>query len=171
MDKIKDLIAKAEGEVRAAEQRRDSAQSRSQTILDLAKAEARENLTTAETGLFNGAVAERDAAGKELDAASSRLAELRELEADMQRDAADGEQRDATDSKLAYDKVVRQGNTREPHVYSRESAREGVSFFRDALGAPGSNFAARERIERSQREAEMMNCADRSIWWRSAGSM
>jgi HK97 family phage major capsid protein len=55
--------------------------------------------------------------------------------------------------KPAYDEVARVGE--EPRTYSRQSEKEGLSFFRDAWGHHKGSTEARARIERHAREVEV----------------
>jgi len=101
----------------------------------------------------NAALARRRDAVAAVRSARTHLDELeaeRAADAEVDRIAS---QRSPGADRPAYDRVARTGN--EPHVYTRETARQGLSFIRDLVGAQGHNYDARDRLARHIREARV----------------
>jgi HK97 family phage major capsid protein len=84
---------------------------------------------------------------------AAEIAEFkRELSDDEKLERLQGKATPAA-GKPAYDEVARVGN--EPRTYSRQSEKQGLSFFRDAWGHHKGSTEARARIERHAREVEV----------------
>lgn len=111
-------------------------------------------LTPEQDQRIRSAIESKDGAAT---AVRSARAELERLEAEERSDAEldrIAEQRTPGASRPAYDQVARTGA--EPHTYTRETCRQGVSFIRDLVRSyhPASG-AERDRLARHMTEARV----------------
>lgn len=152
---IEALKTGTESDLEAAKTRRAKATTEVQAILALTAKEGRSNLTTEEDTRVTDLFAQRDAAGKDIDAISARLANIGKLEAEEAETVARMRETTPTNApRPAYDEVARVG--REERTYHAGNDRKGAKFLRDVVNQyVFSDYTAIERLSKHMREEEV----------------
>jgi HK97 family phage major capsid protein len=162
--KLAELIAAKEQELRTAQDSYDRALARQQGIVTTVREERRQNLSQAEQVEFDGLEGDKQRADARSREARKRLEELQavaveetaveERQATVTQTAAGvPAQRTGVETR-SYEDVARVVS--EPRTYTRETSRDGVSFFRDAYRATfHSDPHAAARQARHSNEAKV----------------
>lgn len=120
---------------------------------ELRKLRAVESPVAADFDRIDAVKARKAEINSQVEALDSEIVELKR-EMDDDEKLSNLQARSEPAAKLpAYDEVARVGN--EPRTYSRETAREGRSFFSDAWGFERGNMDARNRVERHLTEVKV----------------
>jgi len=145
------LINASEAELSAKRAQRGAALADQESILASVDADKRTALNADEQSRFDAASVVKREADAAIEAASTKLAELR-----SEKDSDDKAARDAAASVTTgvsrkYDEVARVGA--EKRTYSPGNPSEGISFVADVvLGQLGNDVAANERLSRHMAE-------------------
>lgn len=146
------LVRSAESELRQVEAGRDKATTEIRSILEAAKKDGRENLSTEENARAQQLLVERDAANEQIPALQQRLERAHAAaKMDAEQDAL-LERGTPTGAALpAYDKVARVGA--EERTYRPDKDKRGKQFLRDvATQFLYRNADAEQRLARHMQE-------------------
>jgi HK97 family phage major capsid protein len=149
--RFEDLIAQAERQLAAARERLAGHSTEQRSLLEGLASDA--SLTTEQQARFDELSTKKGEARAEISAAEARVNQLR---AEQTADAAEQERSSEQHPGAQQPQRGLAHVTNEARTYSSESARRGVSFFRDAYRAEYKNDSkARERLSRHEREIEV----------------
>ncbi|MEP6477843.1 MAG: phage major capsid protein [Rhodoglobus sp.] len=151
--KFADLILAAERELSAHEATRAGYVAEQERLLgDLP--DARSSLTEANQARYDELRSLKAQEVVEIDAARVKVDELKREQTDDERLTRSAQER-SPGAPVPFDGITT--NNREARTYTAESSQRGTSFFVDSFRAQFRNdLNARERIERHQREVEVL---------------